>query len=274
MSWQGCALQMQQTHGDSTRFEPAQGSPYTRASAVREDPMTDLSQLKFYATHPHPCSYLPDQRATTLFLDPRQPINLETYSQLSDLGFRRSGDHLYRPHCKDCNACIPARIPVDAFTPTSAQKRILKRNRDLQVFELKPELTDEIYALYERYICARHADGDMYPPSKDQFASFLAKNWEFCRFYAFRDQEDRLLAVAVTDQLNNGLSAVYTFFEPDETRRSLGRYAILWQVEETRRQGLAAVYLGYWIRNCRKMNYKTEYRPLEMLVNQQWVGLT
>ncbi|HCA25949.1 MAG TPA: arginyltransferase [Pseudomonas sp.] len=234
--------------------------------------MTDLSQLKFYATHPHPCSYLPEERATTLFLDPQQPIDLDTYSHLSELGFRRSGDHLYRPHCKQCSACIPARIPAADFTPSSGQKRIIKRNRDLEVGELKPEATDEIYALYERYINARHADGDMFPPSREQFESFLAKDWSFCRFHAFREQGS-LVAIAVTDHMRNGLSAVYTFFDPDQPRRSLGRYAILWQIEETRRLGLDAVYLGYWIKNCRKMNYKTEYRPLEMLVNQRWIRL-
>ena len=235
--------------------------------------MTDLSQLKFYATHPHPCSYLPEERATTLFLDPQQPIDLDTYSHLSELGFRRSGDHLYRPHCKQCSACIPARIPAADFTPSSGQKRIIKRNRDLQVSELKPEATDEIYALYERYINARHADGDMYPPSRDQFSTFLVRDLPFCWFYEFR-LEGRLMAVAVCDLLPNGLSAVYTFYEPDEERRSLGRFAILWQITEALRQNLDAVYLGYWIKNCRKMNYKTEYRPLEMLVNQRWIRLS
>ncbi len=235
--------------------------------------MTDLSNLKFYATQPHACSYLPDQQATTLFLDPQKLIDLATYSKLSDLGFRRSGDHLYRPHCQNCTACIPARIPVDCFQPTSAQKRILKRNRDIEVTAALPALTDENYDLYARYIEARHADGDMYPPSREQFLSFLVRKWPFSLFYEFR-LEGKLLAVAVTDQMINGLSAVYTFYDPQETRRSLGRYAILWQIEEARRNRLAAVYLGYWIKNCRKMNYKTEYRPIEMLVNQRWVAVT
>ena len=194
--------------------------------------MTDLSQLKFYATHPHPCSYLPREQATTLFLDPQQPLDVETYSELSEMGFRRSGDHLYRPHCRACNACIPARIPVAEFEPNSQQKRILKKNRDLHVTEASPEPSDEIYDLYQRYICARHADGV------------------------------------------NGISAVYTFFDPQEHKRSLGRFAILWQIQHTRDLEMDSVYLGYWIKDCRKMNYKTEYRPIEMLVNQRWVRLT
>ncbi|EZQ20058.1 arginyl-tRNA-protein transferase [Halopseudomonas bauzanensis] len=232
--------------------------------------MTDLAHLKFYATQPHPCSYLPEEQAVTLFLDPQQPIQPDTYSQLSELGFRRSGEHLYRPHCAQCRACVPARIPAADFVPNKQQLRIHKRNRDLQVTTRRPVMNEEIYQLYSRYIIARHSDGDMFPPSREQFQSFLVSEDAFCEFNEFR-LDGRLLAVAVTDRLNNGLSAVYTFFDPDESRRSLGRYAILWQIEQARRSGLPAVYLGYWIRNCRKMNYKTEYRPLEMLINQRWI---
>ena len=234
--------------------------------------MTDLAHLKFYATQPHDCSYLEQQQAVTLFLDPAEPIDEEVYGRLSELGFRRSGDHLYRPHCPRCKACVPARIPVELFTPNKQQKRIYKRNQDLQVERRPPRLTDEIYQLYSRYINTRHADGDMYPPSEQQFSSFLVSDSPFCEFNEFR-LDGRLLAVAVTDRLANGLSAVYTFFDPDEPRRSLGRYAILWQIEEARRSELPALYLGYWIRNCRKMNYKTEYGPLEMLISQRWVRI-
>ena len=232
--------------------------------------MTDLAHLKFYATQPHPCSYLPEEQAVTLFLDPQQPIQPDTYRQLSELGFRRSGEHLYRPHCAQCRACVPARIPAADFVPNKQQLRIHKRNRDLQVTTRRPVMNEEIYQLYSRYIIARHSDGDMFPPSREQFQSFLVSEDAFCEFNEFR-LDGRLLAVAVTDRLNNGLSAVYTFFDPDQSRRSLGRYAILWQIEQARRSGLPAVYLGYWIRNCRKMNYKTEYRPLEMLINQRWI---
>lgn len=235
--------------------------------------MTNLAHLKFYATQPHACSYLPEQRATTLFLDPQQPIDLETYSQLSELGFRRSGDHLYRPHCQACSACIASRIAVNDFKPNKQQTRILKRNSDLCVSARPPALTDEIYQLYARYIESRHQDGDMYPPSRAQFAAFLVRDLPFSLFHQFR-LGDELVAVAVTDQMLNGLSAVYTFYAPEYARRSLGRYAILWQIEQARRQHLQAVYLGYWIKGCRKMNYKTEYRPLEMLVNQRWVRLS
>jgi len=235
--------------------------------------MTELARLKFYATQPHPCSYLPAEQATTLFLDPSQPMDAQVYAQLSDMGFRRSGDHLYRPHCQQCRACVPARIPVADFLPDRQQKRILKRNAHLEVRSLAADFEEEHYALYARYIEGRHADGDMYPPSREQYLSFLVRDLPFTRFYEFRE-DGRLLAVAVTDVLPNGLSAVYTFYDPDEEKRSLGRYAILWQIGETARLGLDAVYLGYWIKDCRKMSYKTQYRPLELLVNSRWVKLS
>lgn len=232
--------------------------------------MTSLARLKFYATQPHACSYLPNEQATTLFLDPSQPMDVKVYAELSDLGFRRSGDHLYRPHCQRCNACIPARIPTAGLQLNRQQKRILKRNADLSITGVRPAFTEEYYQLYSNYIEQRHFDGDMYPPSREQFQMFLVRDLPFSRFYEFR-LGSRLLAVAVTDVLPNGLSAVYTFYDPSEERRSLGRYAILWQVQEAERLDLNAVYLGYWIKNCRKMNYKTEYRPIELLINQRWV---
>lgn len=234
--------------------------------------MTELARLKFYATQPHSCSYLPDEQATTLFLDPSQPMDAGVYADLSELGFRRSGDHLYRPHCQRCNACVPARIPVERFEPGRQHKRIFKRNVDVTVTAARPRYTDEYFELYRRYIEQRHADGDMYPPSREQFSTFLVRDLPFSKFFEFRTGS-RLLAVAVTDLLPNGLSAVYTFYEPDEERRSLGRFAILWQINEALRLGLNAVYLGYWIKNCKKMNYKTQYRPIELLINQRWVAL-
>ncbi|WP_296268555.1 arginyltransferase [Pseudomonas sp. UBA6562] len=234
--------------------------------------MTELARLRFYATQPHACSYLPDEQATTLFLDPSQPMDLDVYADLSEMGFRRSGDHLYRPHCQQCSACVPARIPAARFIPNRQQRRILTRNQDLRVTAVRPTFSEEYFDLYRRYIEQRHADGDMFPPSREQFSTFLVRDLPFCCFYEFR-LDERLLAIAVCDLLPNGLSAVYTFYEPSEERRSLGRYAILWQIGETLRRGLEAVYLGYWIKNCKKMNYKTQYRPIELLINQRWVTL-
>ncbi|MGB0468792.1 MAG: arginyltransferase [Pontibacterium sp.] len=235
--------------------------------------MTNLKTLHFYATPEHDCSYLKDRQAKTLFVDPQALITKDTYSQLSDLGFRRSGGHVYRPHCKDCQACISVRIPTDVFSLTKSQKRVIAKNRDLQVRTLEPQFTQEYYDLYARYIRIRHQDGDMYPPSVDQFSSFLVDGAQNTLFIEFRDPESQLLAIAVCDQLAQGLSPIYTFYEPDEKKRSLGTYAILWQINEAKRRHLQYVYLGYWVRECRKMSYKITFRPIELLLDGHWVSI-
>lgn len=151
----------------------------------------------------------------------------------------------------------------------SRTKKIIRRNQDIGVRAVSSHFRAEHYALYQRYIEQRHADGDMYPASVEQYQNFLNTDLDFARFYEFRLNE-QLLAVAVTDVLTSGLSAMYTFFEPEDTRRSLGRYAILWQIQESLRLNLPYVYLGYWVKDCRKMNYKTQYQPLEGFINDHW----
>ena len=235
--------------------------------------MTSLSNLKVFATHPHQCSYLPDQQATTLFIDPEANVTQPVYSELADMGFRRSGQHIYRPHCEACNACIAARIPVDKFQPKRKQRRIWNRNLDLVIGEVPDIRADEYFELYERYISERHADGDMYPPNRDQYDAFLTDDLGITRYYAFR-QDERLVAVAVVDFMEQGLSAIYTFFDPGAARRSLGAFAILWQIELAKQLNLPYVYLGYWIKECRKMHYKIDYRPLELLINSRWLTLS
>lgn len=235
--------------------------------------MTALSRLKVYATHPHPCSYLEEEQATTLFVDPDTEVGPLVYQELADIGFRRSGTHIYRPHCENCNACIPARIPVDTFSQKRQHRKNWNRNQDLRV-ERVLSIDDPLYyQLYERYISARHADGDMYPPNKEQYDSFLTDNGGMTRFFCFWLGQ-QLLAVAVVDEMPAGLSAIYTFYEPDMDKRSLGRFAILWQVEHARSLGLPHVYLGYWIKQCQKMNYKIDYRPVELLINGRWLTLS
>lgn len=218
---------------------------------------------------PHPCGYLEDREATTVFVDPEVSVDLSLYSRLSELGFRRSGNYLYRPQCANCNACIPSRVPVEIFTPNRNQRRCWRRNGDLDVTHQDHIDTDEHYALYARYIEQRHSDGEMYPPSQEQFRSFLSNPWGSTRYLEFRDQ-GRLIAVAVTDVLSAGVSAIYTFYDPDEERRSLGSYSILYQIEWARRLGLPSVYLGYWIESCQKMAYKRHFQPLETLENHRW----
>ncbi|MBI2381084.1 MAG: arginyltransferase [Gammaproteobacteria bacterium] len=231
--------------------------------------------LKFYATPPHACSYLPQETAVTAFVDPEARLTPGLYSALALHGFRRSGEHIYRPHCGSCQACIPVRIPVADFLAQSLSRRFRRinaANADLDVRIRMAEFNPEHYALYARYVSLRHHDGDMYPPSETQYRNFLLSSWADTEFVEFR-LAGRLLAVAVTDIMNNGLSALYTFYEPDEEARSLGTYAVLWQIDETMRRRLPHLYLGYYIRQCRKMSYKRHYRPQELLVNGQWTLL-
>lgn len=231
--------------------------------------MSDLSHLRFFRTPPHQCSYLEEQQSSTIFVDPQAQLTEEIYSRLTLIGFRRSGDYLYRPHCDDCQACIPARVRVADFTHSRRHKRILKRNSNLTVEQMPATFTRESYALYAKYITERHCDGDMYPPSEEQFTSFLTCQWANTQFHCFRE-EGELRAIAVTDPLKDGLSAVYTFFDPAFSERSFGVMSLLWQIDQCRQQGLPYLYLGYWIRECQKMSYKQEYRPLEIFRNERW----
>lgn len=232
--------------------------------------MTSISELGFFATSAHDCSYLEGREATTLFVDPLAPIDKHLYSALAEAGFRRSGNQIYRPWCQSCSACIPVRVLVGRFSGDKRHRRIWRRNRDLAMNRMPPQFTDEYFLLYQRYINARHADGDMYPANAEQFESFLVSGRPEVWFYEFR-AHDELLAVAVVDELDDGLSAVYTFFDPGCGKRSLGVFAVLWLIEEARRQGLQHLYLGYWIKQCQKMSYKTDYKPIEMLINNTWI---
>ncbi len=233
---------------------------------------SSLRDLKVYTTYPHSCSYLEDKEATTLFVDPRTRVDSALYSQLSLLGFRRSGSHIYRPHCAQCNACMPARIVVEDFKPRRSQRRAWARNRDIQVERVESIAGDEYFALYQRYIEARHPDGDMYPPLRDQYESFLSDEWGVTGYYRMQ-LDGEILGVAVVDQLSDGLSAIYTFYDPEQQQRSPGSFAILWQIEHARALGLPYVYLGYWIKECQKMAYKVDYKPLELCVNGRWTAL-
>ena len=233
-----------------------------------------LNQLVFFPTPDSPCSYLPDRESRSIFLHPDQPIDSPLYSQLNQLGFRRSGSHLYRPWCDGCQACQSVRVKVADFTLSRNQKRVLNRNKDLQVEWCKAEATPENYGLYQRYIELRHEDGDMYPPSYDQFVSFLCQPPEGVEnyFLSFR-QGDKLVAVAVVDMLPDGVSAIYTYYDPEEESRSLGKLAILWLINWAKSQNLPYVYLGYWIADCKKMSYKADYQPQELFNGLQWEPL-
>jgi arginyl-tRNA--protein-N-Asp/Glu arginylyltransferase len=234
--------------------------------------VSKLESLEFFQTQNHKCSYLPEQQASTVFLNPNQRIDNTLYSQLAELGFRRSGCHVYKPMCRNCQACIPVRIPVNDFRINRQQRRTKKYNQSLVVRPVDTIDTDEHYTLYQRYINERHVDGDMYPASLDQFQSFLSGKWLSTKYFEFRD-EGRLVASSVADVMDNGISAVYTYYDPEITQRSLGIYAILHLIEQARQQQLASVYLGYWIEESPKMRYKSVFKPLEFFSEGKWLRI-
>lgn len=229
----------------------------------------EAEPIAFFATPPHACSYLEGREAVTVFAHPASSPDRATFTALSRHGFRRSGPHVYRPQCPDCDACIPVRVPVQEFQPRRSQRRAWRGNSDVQVSAVAPVLTAEQYALYARYVKTRHAGGGMDTPTPGQYLEFLTSPWSETTFYEFRTPAG-LLAVGVVDRLDDGLSAVYTFFDPDAADRSPGVLVVLWEIQEARRLGLDWLYLGYWVRESPKMRYKADYRPLEFLHEGIW----
>lgn len=233
--------------------------------------MSELEHVRLYLSTEHVCGYLPGRSARNAYVDPEFTLNPGRYAWLLEMGFRRSGVHVYRPYCQQCRLCIPARIAVDRHTPSRSQRRCLARNRDVTLVQ-QPALTEEHYTLYRRYLVARHADGGMDANNRDAFHNFLECTWGLARFWELRAGE-RLLAVAVVDETPRALSAVYTFFDPAEEARSLGTLAVLHQIEVARERGLPHVYLGYWVPGSRKMDYKKHFHPLEVLTAQGWLEM-
>jgi arginine-tRNA-protein transferase len=232
-----------------------------------------MPQIQLFLSFPHPCSYLPKKEARTLFLDPNAEMSSEFYGQLLDRGYRRSGSMVYRPECDGCMQCLPARVTVDHFRPRRSQRRIWEKWRSVETVIRNTDFRPEHFALYSRYLKTRHPNGGMSDTSEQQYLEFLTSPWNDTLFVEFR-MEGRLLAVAVTDRLPQGMSAVYTFFDPDCEKLSPGVFAILWQISEARRLGLDRFYLGYLVPGCRKMAYKAEYRPLEIFNfrKEQWLA--
>ncbi len=228
-----------------------------------------LSLLQFYSTAPYPCSYLPDRQSVSQVAMPPQLITAGIYSDLVLRGFRRSGDFTYRPACEECHACVPVRVPVDRFVPDRSQRRCLKTHGSLEAQELPLQYSAEHYQLYRRYQARRHAGGGMDLDNRQQYTHFLLQSQVDSRLVEFRDNGD-LRMVSVIDVLNDGLSSVYTFFDPDVPGASFGTYNILWQINQCHVNDLPHLYLGYWIRECRKMSYKVRFRPTEGLIDGQW----
>jgi len=233
--------------------------------------LDDVAFLQAFHVLPEtPCPYLPRLNERKLFTDLATPGGRRLYDKLSRAGFRRSHRFAYRPACTGCQACVPVRIDVANYQPGKTLRRIERRNGDLVATELPARANADHYRLFARYIGARHGDGDMAAMSFADYQSMIEETVLDTRLTELRDADGRLMAVALIDWLDDGPSAVYSFFEPNAAERSLGSAVIVWMVREAARRGLSYVYLGYWIGATRKMAYKTRFRPLEALGPDGW----
>ena len=240
-----------------------------------------LSVLQFYLTTPYPCSYLPQRLARSQVATPGFMITSSVYSELVQQGFRRSGTFTYRPHCDNCCACVPVRVEANSFQPSRAQRRCWQRHLTLEPSFHALQDHEEHYALYQRYQLARHPNGSIAVDSREQYRNFLLHSHVDSALVEFREPYDHaqdrqgvLRMVSIIDVLKDGLSSVYTFYEPDMAKTSFGVFNVLWQIELCRKLQLDYLYLGYWIKDSKKMAYKTNFRPLQGLVQGEWKMLT
>lgn len=233
---------------------------------------TRASTLKFHTTQSYPCSYFPERSARSQVATPDHLVDARIYEKLIRVGFRRSGCFTYRPDCDNCQACIPARINVNQFSPNRSQRRTWKRHQQIIATPQALTFNPEHFALYQRYQSMRHNLGGMDHDNREQYQHFLLQSNVDTELIEFH-MDEQLRMVSIIDKLIDGLSAVYTFYDPEILNTSFGTYNILWQIEQCRELNLPYVYLGYWIKENRKMSYKANFQPLEVFIDNQWQPL-
>ena len=231
-----------------------------------------INQLQFYATAPYACSYLPKRLAKSQVATPSHKINSAIYSDLVRVGFRRSGAFTYRPICDSCSACVPVRIDTKYFKPSKSQKRVMTRHSHITTEVMDLKNSAEHYDLYLQYQSTRHSGGGMDQDSREQYRHFLLQSNVDTKLVEFRDSKG-IVAVSIIDKLEDGLSSVYTFFDTEDRSASYGTYSICWQIELCKKIGLRYLYLGYWIKESKKMSYKTRFHPLQGLIQDRWIPL-
>ena len=224
----------------------------------------------FFRSGPMPCPYLSGQIERKLFTRLSGPDPKRLNTLLSQAGFRRSHDIVYRPVCPGCQACVPVRIPVERFTANRAMRRALAANADLAMTERPARATVEQFRLFQRYQQSRHGDSDMARMTRADYAAMIEDGSFATSLFEFRQPDDKLMAAVLADRLCDGFSAVYSFFEPNEPKRSLGTFMVLALVRQALAERLPHVYLGYWIADSRKMAYKTRFQPIEALTAEGW----
>jgi arginine-tRNA-protein transferase len=235
--------------------------------------MSESSLLFYRHTEDSDCGYLPNRQSNSIFIDPDSEPSKDQLNLLHLQGFRRSGKLVYRPQCDGCNACQSSRIINTQFSPSKNQKKAIKRNQELKLRWAEAEFLEEHYKLYEHYIATRHREGEMYPATKEQYQGFLIEGHGTHKLLEIRDTDDTLVACCVVDIYYDGLSAIYSYFDPDQPKRSLGRFIVLALISQGQELGLPYTYLGYWIKESSKMSYKADYQPLEVFNGQEWLKL-
>ncbi len=228
----------------------------------------------FFTSQPQPCPYLADRIERKIVTELTGPDAADLHEALARAGFRRSHAIAYMPACPGCSACIAVRIPVAEFRPSRTMRRIIKANADLTARMVPALSTHEHYALFARYQKQRHTGGDMALMEYHEYRSMVEDSPIDTYLAEFRDGGGHLAGVTLIDQTSDGLSAVYSFFDPDQVARSLGTHAVLWLIGEARRRHLPYIYLGYWVAESPKMSYKIRYQPLEAFGPDGWRRIT